>query len=210
MTFCITVIFFSWETEFAHIVGEETSAARSRHTSRRRRIPISVSPRHRARCNHEARAGTVTQTSCCLVRCVPLAFTVMTSAAQQSTVFRCAQRITHYRSRTCQIFMRPTDEILLRQPQRTSSSLPSVSPLARQLYRCSVGFAHARRMIFAILRTPTRMVTTPTTVAYLYSQNVTLQLGLHVASSLDPRLASGAFAVAKDEGRDRFLETDAR
>ena len=44
-------------------------------------------------------------------------------------------------------------------------------------------------------------------LARLCSQNATLQTGLHIAnsSSLDPRLASEAFVVAKDEGRDRFV-----
>ena len=57
---------FSRETEFTKFVSEENATARSRHASRRRRIPM---PRHRARCNrHEARAVTAALISCCLVR----------------------------------------------------------------------------------------------------------------------------------------------
>ena len=42
--------------------------ARSRHTSKRRRIPMPASPRRRARSNrHEALSGIVALISCCLV-----------------------------------------------------------------------------------------------------------------------------------------------
>ena len=54
---CIDALFFR-KTEFTKIFSEEIAAARSRHTSRRRRIPMPASLRRRARCNrHEARAG---------------------------------------------------------------------------------------------------------------------------------------------------------
>ena len=67
--FCITVFFFKRETEFTKFVHEQVATARARHISRRRRIPMPASPRHRARCNrHEARAGIVALMSCCLVR----------------------------------------------------------------------------------------------------------------------------------------------
>ena len=60
---------FSRETEFTKFVSDEIARARSRHHSRRRRIPMPASSRHRARCNrHEARAGIVALISCCLVR----------------------------------------------------------------------------------------------------------------------------------------------
>ena len=60
---------FSRETEFTTFVSEETATACSRHNSRRRRIPMPASPRHRAHCNrHEARIGSVALVSCCLVR----------------------------------------------------------------------------------------------------------------------------------------------
>ena len=59
---------FSSETEFTNFVNEEIDTARSRHNSRRRRIPVPASPRHRARCDrHEARAGNVALITCCLV-----------------------------------------------------------------------------------------------------------------------------------------------
>ena len=46
-------------------------------------------------------------------------------------------------------------------------------------------------------------------MARLCSTNATLQIGLHIAVLLsDPRVASGAFAVAKDEIRDTSSETD--
>ena len=46
----------------------------------------------------------------------------------------------------------------------------------------------------------------PTTVAHLCSQNAVVQASLHTATHLPgPRLASGAFAVAQDEGRNRFF-----
>ena len=67
--FCITVSPFSRETVFTKLVSEEIAAARSRHNSRRRRIPMPASPHHRARCNrHESRAGIVALTYCCVVR----------------------------------------------------------------------------------------------------------------------------------------------
>ena len=60
---------FSKETAFTKFVSEEIATARSRHNSRRRRLPMPASPRHRAGCNrHEGRAGVVALASCCLVR----------------------------------------------------------------------------------------------------------------------------------------------
>ena len=59
----------SSETGFNKFVSEEFATVCARHTSRRRRIPMSTSPRHRARCGrHEARAGIFALTSCSLVR----------------------------------------------------------------------------------------------------------------------------------------------
>ena len=52
--------FFSRETEFTKFVSEEIATARSRHASRRRRIPMPASLRRRERCKlHEAPAGIV-------------------------------------------------------------------------------------------------------------------------------------------------------
>ena len=60
---------FSRETDFTKFVSEEIASARSRHNSRRRRIPMPARLRHRARCNRtEARAGIIALLSCCLVR----------------------------------------------------------------------------------------------------------------------------------------------
>ena len=59
----------SRETEFTKLASEEIATARSHHASRRRRVPMPASRRHRARCDlHEARAGIVGLISCCLVR----------------------------------------------------------------------------------------------------------------------------------------------
>ena len=59
----------SSETRFSNFVRDEFATACARHTSKRRRIPMSTCPRHRARCvRHEARAGTVALTTWCLVR----------------------------------------------------------------------------------------------------------------------------------------------
>ena len=55
----------------------------------------------------------------------------------------------------------PTDVSHPSRLQKTSSPLASVSVLRRQLYRYSIGFLDVWRTIFAILRTPTRLVTTP-------------------------------------------------
>ena len=68
MFFALLSSFFR-ETGFTKFDSEEIVTARSRHNSRRRRIPMPVSPRHRARCNrHEERAGIAVLVSCCLVR----------------------------------------------------------------------------------------------------------------------------------------------
>ena len=60
---------FSRETEFTTSASEEIATARSRHASKRRQIPMSTSPRRRARCNHhEAPAAIVALILCCLLR----------------------------------------------------------------------------------------------------------------------------------------------
>ena len=174
---------------FTKFVSREIATARSRHTSWRRWIPMPASPRHRARCNrHEARAGFVALISCCRqaqhrrfgFAMVPLqraAWTrylsvVMSETAAKQFFFRCAQRNSYLRSRTCQLFMRPreaglTDKPPPSRPQRISSPLASVSLLVPQLCRCSIGSPHACSSFFA-----------------LHSQNVTLQICLHIATLL--------------------------
>ena len=50
----------SIEIEFTKFVSEEIATARSRHASRRRRVPMPAGPRHRPRCDlHEARTRIV-------------------------------------------------------------------------------------------------------------------------------------------------------
>ena len=67
--FFALILFLSRETESTKFASEEIATARSRHTSRRRRIPMPASPRRRARCKiHEAGAMIVALMSCYLVR----------------------------------------------------------------------------------------------------------------------------------------------
>ena len=58
------------------------------------------------------------------------------------------------------------------------------------------------RTTFAIPTTPTRLVTTPSLFAVTPTQWLAC---ISPPSSLDPKLPSGAFAVAKDDSRDRFM-----
>ena len=126
---------FAWmsflfgEMQFTNFVSEEIATARCRHTSKRRRIPMPASARRRARCyRHDARAGIVALTLCCLVRVStgglgpPGDIVSLPACTQQivrrgaapssrleplsfckarplqSTVFRCAQRNCYLRS----------------------------------------------------------------------------------------------------------------
>ena len=94
-------------------------------------------------------------------------------------------------------------------------SLASVSPLALQLHRCSIGSLHACHTIFAILRTPTRFFSFFAVTQQQWRACVRRMLRCKLAcvlpsSSLDPRLTSGAFAVAKDEGRESPLNSRER
>ena len=177
---------FSREIEFTKCISEKIATARARHTSRRRQIPMLASPRHRARCNrHEARAGIVALVSCCLVRlssgglgppdetalsspaCTqrsicrgtalansldPLAFSGDKRDHSKALFSLCSTEhplqiqnlsIFHATKRAA-----PTDE----KPQRQ----PHMHQLPRS--RC---IPRAWRMTCAILRTPTRLVTTP-------------------------------------------------
>ena len=76
----------------------------------------------------------------------------------------------------------PTDKLPPRQPRKTPSSLASVSPLVLQLYRCSNGFPHAWRTIFAILKTPLRSVTTPHSLLWPNNSGVLVIEECHVAN----------------------------
>ena len=189
---------FSRETEFTKFVSDETATVRSRHTSKRRRIPMPASPRRRARRNrHEARAGIVALISCCRIRlsagvlghpgeiismpaCTlrsigrgaafasrldPLAFSGDKRGRSKAVFLLCS---TEHRSLIQNLSIShatqksgPTDKPLPSRPQKISSPLASVCPLALQLYRCSTGFPHVWRTTSVILRTPTRLVTTP-------------------------------------------------
>ena len=195
---------FSSETKFTKIVSEEIATPRSRHTSRRRRIPMLASPRRRARCDRRAVTATKHEPglwpacrvvsngsamevwvlwmrllshyqrargevfavvpllraafSCWLsvVRreaaaklCVSLCSTEQPSQIQNQSFFHATQRTGS------------TDKPLLSRPQKISSPLASASPLARQLYRCSIGFPHAWLTTFCNPEHPDALATTP-------------------------------------------------
>ena len=135
--FFALIFLFSKETVFTKFASEETTTARARHSSRRRRIPMPASPHHGARCNrHEARAGIV------LYRVVSCGSAVEVLAFLRRFALSlpaCTQRGTrrgaakgsaehllqiqnlsnfHATQRAG-----PTDEISQRQPQKTSSPL---------------------------------------------------------------------------------------
>ena len=106
----------------------------------------------------------------------------------------------------------PSDEILQRQPRKTSSPLTSASPLALQLYHHSTGFPHAWRTTSATLRTPTLgddsslFAVTQQPWRACVRRLLRCKLACILPpSSLNPRLASGVFAVAKYENHDRFI-----
>ena len=96
----------------------------------------------------------------------------------------------------------PTDASLPSRLQKMSSPHASASLLVLQLYRYSIGFLPVWRTTFAFLRIPTRLVTQQQWLACIRRMQLACKLP---PSSLDPRLVSGAFAVAKDEGCDRFI-----
>ena len=106
-----------------------------------------------------------------------------------------------------------TDRVPPRQPQKTSFPLAAVSLHALQFYHCSIFFPNVWLMIFEILRTLTNLVTILQFCAVTRHQwracvrrmlrcefDCTVPL-----SSLDPKLASGAFAVVHVESRDRLI-----
>ena len=81
--------------------------------------------------------------------CFMLCSTEHWSQIQNKSDFRATQRTG------------PAVKPLPSRPQKRSSALVSACPLVLPLYRCSISFPHAWRMIFVILRTPTRLLTTP-------------------------------------------------
>ena len=193
-------------------------------------IPVPASPRHLARlipcCLVRLGNGGLgppdeipacTQRSICrdaglASRLDPLAFNGDKCAAAKLCLSLCSTErplqirnlsIFHVTQRTG-----PTDEILQRRPQKTSSPLASARPFALQLYVCSIGFPPAWRTTLAILRGEDSSFFAVTQQQWRACVRRMLRCKLVCrlpSSSLDPRLASGSFAVAKDEGRDRFI-----
>ena len=149
----IVVFFFEREREFTKFVSEEIGTARSRPTSRRRRIPMPASPRRRARCNcHKARI------SCCLVQLStgglgPPGEIVSLPACTQRKIrrvpleraawIRWLSVVISERGRSTEQLSQiqkesvfratqrtgPTDKPLPSRPQKISSPLASASPL---------------------------------------------------------------------------------
>ena len=212
--FSASLSLFSRETEFMKFVSEEIATSRSRHASRRRRI--------------QARAGIVAFISCCLARlsngglgflgetvsrpaCSEVFAVVLLWRAAWTrwlSVVKCDPATKHFLSmcfteQPSQIQNQP----LPSRPQKISSPLVSVCPFVLHLYRCSIVFPHALRMMLANPEEPRRAwrgllihCRDPTAMARLRTQNKLACL--FPPSTLDPRLASGAFAVAKGKGRD--------
>ena len=94
-----------------------------------------------------------------------------------------------------------------RQPQERSSPLASASLLVLQLYRCSIGFPHVWRATLVNHEDSDALGDFAVTHQQ-WRACVRRMLRCKLACtlpSLDPRFASGALAVAKDEDRDRFI-----
>ena len=106
-----------------------------------------------------------------------------------------------------------TDKPPPSRPQKISSPLVSASPVVLQLHRCSIGFPHAWRTISCKLEDADALGDDSSFFAVTQQQcracgRRMLRCKLACVlppSSFDPRLASGAFAVSKDEDRDRFI-----
>ena len=175
----------SREWEFTKFVNEEIATARSRHNSGRRRIPMPAIPRRRARCDrHEALAGIVSYGSAMEVW--PLGENILLPVCTQRSIGLVAALASRLdplalsgekRSSSKTQFFDVRNGTSISDPEpvnfscdpenwdlrgnRERSPLATASPLVLQLYRYSIGFPHVWCAIFAILRTPTRMVTTP-------------------------------------------------
>ena len=116
----------------------------------------------------------------------PLAFSGDKRRRSKSTVLCCAQRNIDLRSRNLSIFLGTRNTGL------------------------TIGFLLVWRTTFAILRTPTRLVTTPLSLLEPNGSGCACARGMLRCklacmlppSSPDPRFASGAFAVAGNEGRN--------
>ena len=182
---CIGVLYLQRETQFTKFVGEEIATAHSRHSSRRCRIPMPASPRHRTRCNrHEARAGIVALVSCCLARLSNggLGFLMRLSHYQRARgeVFAVLPlwRAAWIRWLPVVISEAAAMHCFSHVPNGTSMSDPEpvnifmrcselglrTNPFHRACCKCTVtrlSSRHVGRTTCAILRTPTRKVTTP-------------------------------------------------
>ena len=193
-------------------------------------MPSAASPRHRARCDrHEARAGIVTHSSCCLARLgngdwalvmrslshhlrarrellatVPLlraALTRRLSVAKSAAAAKLCY-LLYSTKHPLQIQNLSVVHATQRHPRKTSSPLASAFPW---LPRCVAhDFFLQSRELRRVWSRLLILCCDPTTVTCLCSQNATVQACMHTAT---PRLDSRAFAVAEGEDRDK-LETD--
>ena len=134
-------------------------------------------------------------------QCFSLCSTEQPSQIQNQPEFRATQRTG------------PTGKPLQSRPQKILSPPVSVSPLVLQLCRCWTGFQHAWRTIFCNSEDPNELGDDSTFFAVTQHQwraCVRRLLRCKLAcvlppSSLDFRSASGAFDVAKNENRGRFI-----
>ena len=133
-------------------------------------------------------------------QCFSLCSTEQPSQIQNEPEFHATQRTG------------PPGEPLQSRPQKRLSPLVPASPLVLQLCHCWTGFPHAWRTIFCNPEDPIALGDDSTFFAVTKHQWRACVRRLPRGklacvlppSSLDSRSASGAFAVAKDENRDRF------
>ena len=224
------------------------------HKICREAIATLASPRHRARCSREARAGIVALIACCPVRLStgdfgPLGEIVSLPACTQQSIYRGAAMASRLDPLAFSGDKRGPSKALLNgtsisDPEPVNFSCDPENWASRQ----SASVTTAKDIISARISFPARAAIVPlldwlpervtrdfcnpensdalgddslffavtqqqwrTCVRRMLRRKLACTLPL---SSLDPSLASGAFAVAKDEGGDRFigdrLETGAR
>ena len=141
----------------------------------------------------------------------------MRSEAAAKLFFRCAQRNIHYRSRTCQIFTQPREWSLRTSHlgvDRKGSHLRSHqflrsccnAPLIDWLPACVAhDFCNPEDLDALGYDSSFFAVTQQQWRACVRSMLRCELACTFPSSSLDPTIASGAFAVAKDESRDSFI-----
>ena len=229
----------SREIEFRKFVNEEIATARSRHASRRRRVPMPASPRHRARCNrHGARPGIVALIWCCLVRLstgglgppdeiasLPACThrRIRRGAAQESrldplsfsdkALFLAVLNGTAISDPEQLRFSCDTENWACGQATSESTAKDIVSARISFSARAAIVPLLDGRTIFCNPKDPDALGDDSSFFAVAQQQwraCVRRLLRCKLASvlptsSLDSRLASGAFAVAKGENRDRFI-----